>query len=370
MDFNGSFGDENNNIIIKPIEKGDIAEDIKQDNKKSKDSNKENNNSNNNNIQNNASFSNNNNNIFSSVPLEMKIDEEYSNSNSIYDSLYIKELIKYNLSNIFNILKSKAAIIKYQTFILLKNLSNKKINLMIKAEIHFLNINSKISIFSSLFMRIRRKNLLQAFYRIKNKNKINDIFKLKFEMIYKKEKDNIINDNTMKLKTIEKDIKDLETKIKKLNLKENELLYELNNLNKKERQLSDKLKLLENSKNNNINIIKQQSSNISSINNNSKYDSDIISLESTIETNKQLKEGKEEIIKNFIHKMNDLLNEYKVYIDMLYNNDGINNNIINTGNFEINDNDNHQSLSHKDKDGSGNTCYTSKIPSGIQNNVK
>ena len=30
-------------------------------------------------------------------------------------------------------------------------------------------------------------------------------------MIYKKEKDNIINDNTMKLKAIEKDIKDLET---------------------------------------------------------------------------------------------------------------------------------------------------------------
>ena len=370
MDFNGSFGDENN-LIIKPIEKGDIAEDIKQDNKKSKDSNKEINNSNNN-IQNNASFSNsNNNNIFSSVPLEMKIDDEYSNSNSIYDSLYIKELIKYNLSNIFNILKSKTAIIKYQTFILLKNLSNKKINLMIKAEIHFLNIYSKISIFSNLFLPIRRKNLLQAFYRIKNKNKINDIFKLKFEMIYKKEKDNIINDNTMKLKAIEKDIKDLETKIKKMNLKENELLHELNNLNKKERQLSDKLKLLENSKNNNINIIKQQSSNISSINNNSKYDSDIISLESTIETNKQLKEGKEEIIKNFIHKMNDLLNEYKVYIDMLYNNDGINNYIINTGNFEINDNnDIHQSLRYKDRDGSGNTCYTSKIPFGIQNNVK
>ena len=67
--------------------------------------------------------------------------------------------------------------------------------------------------------------------------------------------------------------------------------------------------------------------------------------------------------------MNNLLNEYKVYIDMLYNNDGINN-IFNTGNFEISDNDNHQSLSYKDKDGLGNTLYTSKIPSEIQNNVK
>ena len=117
--------------------------------------------------------------------------------------------------------------------------------------------------------------------------------------------------------------------------------------------------------------MKQQTNNISSINNNSKYESDIISLESTIETNKQLKEGKEEIIKQFIYKMNDLLNDYKVYIDMLSSNEGINNNInINSGNFEINDNSNHQSLSHKDKDGSGNTWYTSKLSSGIQNNVK
>ena len=362
MDFNGSFGDENN-IIIKPIEKGDIEEDAKQEIKKEKDKN-------NNKInQNNGSF-NNSNKIFCSVPLEMKIDNEYSNSNSIYDSIYIKELLKFNLSNIFNILCSKAIIIKYQAFILLRNLSRNKLNFLINAEIKFLNIYSKILIFLKIFKKNRKKRLLQAFYRIKSKNKINDIFKLKFEMIYKKEKDNIINDNTVKLKAMEKETKDLETKIKKLNLKENELLYELNNLNKKEKQLNDKLKLLENSKNNNINIIKQQSSNISSINNNSKYDSDIISLESTLETNKQLKEGKEEIIKNFICQMNDLLNEYKVYIDMLNNSDRMSNNNINTGNFEINDNSNHQSLSHKDKDGSGNTWYTSKVPSGIQNNVK
>ena len=364
MDFNGSFGDENN-IIIKSIDKGDVAEDTKQEKEKSKNTNNINKNTNN------DSFGNNNN-IFSSVPLEMKIDNEYSNSNSIYDSIHTKELIKYNLSNIFNILKTKTIIIKFQTFHKLKNLSNKKINLLMNSELKYLGISSSFTIISKIFKKHRKKKLLQAFYKIKSKTKINDIFKLKFEMIYKKEKDNIINDNILKLKTIEKDIKDLETKIKKLNLKENELILDINNLNKKEKQLNDKLKLLENSKNNNINIIKQQSSNISSINNNSKYDSDIISLESTIETNKQLKEGKEEVIKNFIYKMNDLLNEYKVYIDMLYNNDGINNNInINNGNnFEINGNSTHQSLNHKDKTGSENTCFTSKVSSGIQNNIK
>ena len=359
MDPNGSFGDKNN-IIIQPIEKGDIVEDLKTE-------------KNNNNIindLNNDSFGNNNN-IFSSVPLEMKIDNEYSNSNSIYDSLLSKELIKYHLSNIFNILKAKTIIIKSQTFYFLKKISNIQINHLIHAEILFLKISSSLSILSKIYKKNRKKVVSQVFYKLKNKNKINEIFKLKFEMIYKKEKDSIINDNNNKLKIIEKENKDMELKIKKLNLKENELLFEINNLNKKEKQLNDKIKMLENSKNNNINIMKQQTNNISSINNNSKYESDIISLESTIETNKQLKEGKEEIIKQFIFKMNDLLNDYKVYIDMLSSNEGIYNNInINSGNFEINDNSNHQSLSHKDKDGSGNTWYTSKLSSGIQNNVK
>ena len=119
MDPNGSFGDKNN-IIIKPIEKGDIVEEQKKE-------------KNNNNIINDLDLNNdsfgNSNNIFSSVPLEMKIDNEYSNSNSIYDSLLSKELLKYHLSNIFNILKSKTIIIKSQIFYFLKKISNIKITI-------------------------------------------------------------------------------------------------------------------------------------------------------------------------------------------------------------------------------------------------
>ncbi len=351
MDFNGSFGEEKN-IIIKSIEKGDIQEEQKNKNETK------------NNDKINTSFNDSNNNIFSSVPLEMKIDNEYSSN--IYDSLLTKELIKYNLGNIFNIVKRKQISIKTQIFYLLKRTSNIKINTLIKVEILFMQISSSLSNLSKIFKKNRRKKLFQAFSKLKSKNKINDIFKLKFEMLYKKQKDNLINDNNILIKSIEKEIKDLDNKIKSLKLKEGDLQLELNNLIKKEKQINEKIKSLENSKNNNM---KQQSSNISSINNNSKYDSDIISLEGTIETNKQLKEGKEEIIKKFIYKMNDLLNEYKVYIDMLYYNDGISNH-LNNGSSEINDNSNsnQQSLSHKDKDGSGNTWYTSKISSGVQNN--
>ena len=311
MNFNDSFG-EDNNLIIKTIEKGDLAEDEKKTKK---------------NDPINTSFKNNDDNIFSSLPLEMKIDNEYLNSNNIYGSLLSKELVKYHLSNIFNIIKNKTIILKTQTFYFLKKTSKNKINNLIKAEILFLKISSSLIILSKIFKKNRLRILYDALSKLKNKNKINDIFKLKYEIIYKKDKDNIINENNIKIKIIEKESKELEKKIKNLNTKDNDLKLELNNLLKKERQLNDKIKKLENSKNNsNTNTVKQQASNISSINNNSKYDSDILTLESTIETNKQMKERKEEIIKNFIFKMNDLLGEYKVYIDMLNNNDGNNNN--------------------------------------------
>ena len=49
-----------------------------------------------------------------------------------------------------------------------------------------------------------------------------------------------------------------------------------------------------------------------------------------------MKEGKEEIIKMFIYKMNYLLKEYQVYIDIINYNDRNNNNI----NIEIKENSN------------------------------
>ena len=366
MNFNDSFGeiefkDENaneNNINIISIEKGDVEED-KNTQKNIK-----------NNDINNTSFSNSNN-IFSSLPLEMEIDNEYSNSNTIYDNILSKELIKYHLSNLFNIIKSKTIIVKSKIFKELKKNSERKINKLIKAETLFLQISSSLSLLSKIFKKNRANKLYQVFYRLKNKNNISDKYKYQYETKYKKEKEKFLNEKNNMLKNLEKEMKDIEKNIKTLNLKDNDYKIEINNLTKKERQLNEQIKKLENSNNNikkSIEIMKQQqSSNKSSINNNSKYDSDIISLESTIETSKQLKEGKEEIIKNFIHKMNDLLNEYQVYIDMLNNNERINNN-INIGNMEINDNSNQQSLSHKDKDGSGNTWYTSKTNSGNQKN--
>ena len=366
MNFNDSFGeiepkndkekDKENNINIISIEKGDIG-DAEDESKK--------NNENNNDILN-TSFSNNNN-IFSSLPLEMEIDNEYANSNDIYDTLLSRELLKYNLSNLFNILKSKVIIIKSQVFYHLKKTANKKLKFLINSEVLFLQMSSSIQMLSNIFKKNRANKLYQVFniLLMKNKNNIRDKFRLQYENKYKKEKEKLVNEKNNTLKNLDAEIKDIEKKIISLNKKENEAKIEINNLTKKEKQLKEQIKQLENSISNamrkSVDLTKQQSSNISSINNNSKYDSDIISLESTIETSKQLKEGKEEIIKKFIYKMNELLNEYQVYIDKLNENDR-NNNI----NMEINDNSNHQSLSHKDKDGSGNTWYSSKTNFGNQ----
>ena len=365
MFFNDSFGEiepnndkekgnekeKENNINIISIEKGDIG-DFEDESKKNNENNKE--------ILNTS-------NIFSSLPLEMEIDNEYDNSNEIYDTLLSRELLKYNISNLFNILKSKIIIIKSQIFYHLRKMANKKTKYLIQSEVLFLRINSSIQMLSNIFKKNRANKLYQVFYILlmKNRNSISDKFRLQYENKYKKEKDKLVNEKNNTLKNLDAEIKDIEKKIISLNKKENEAKIEINNLTKKEKQLKEQIKQLENSINNamrkSVDLTKQQSSNISSINNNSKYDSDIISLESTIETSKQLKEGKEEIIKKFIYKMNELLNEYQVYIDKLNENDR-NNNI----NMEINDNSNHQSLSHKDKDGSGNTWYSSKTNFGNQ----
>ena len=57
----------------------------------------------------------------------MKIDNEYLNSNNIYDSLLSKD----PSSNVFIFIESKAIILKTQTFYFFKIASNGKNNILI-----------------------------------------------------------------------------------------------------------------------------------------------------------------------------------------------------------------------------------------------
>jgi len=333
MNYNNTSPD-NNNIIIKPIEKGDII-----DEKDTK------NNELNNINQNEKNESNKN--IFISV--ESKLEKD---NNNIYESLFINELIKYNLLNIFSIIKRKIIILNSKIYYRLKNYSHKKIILLIKSEILYIKISSSIEIISNIFRKKRANILYQTLYILNGGNKINNhIFKIKYEIKFKNEKDNIINESTIKLKKLEKEVNEMENNIKILNLKDSELKIKITNLSKKEKQLNDTIKQIENSKS-----IISNSNNRNSINNNSMYESDIISLESTIVNNKQQNEEKQKIINNFIFKVNALLNEYQEYIDLLNNNKSTTNNM----NLNDNSNSNKQSLSSKDKDESSNTVNSSK----------
>ena len=333
MNYNNTSPD-NNNIIIKPIEKGDIIDE--------KDTKNNELNSINQNEKNES-----NKNIFISV--ESKLEKD---NNNIYESLFINELIKYNLLNIFSIIKRKIIILNSKIYYRLKNYSHKKTILLIKSEILYIKISSSIEIISNIFRKKRANILYQTLYILNGGNKINNhIFKIKYEIKFKNEKDNIINESTIKLKKLEKEVNEMENNIKILNLKDSELKIKITNLSKKEKQLNDTIKQIENSKS-----IISNSNNRNSINNNSMYESDIISLESTIVNNKQQNEEKQKIINNFIFKVNALLNEYQEYIDLLNNNKSTTNNM----NLNDNSNSNKQSLSSKDKDESSNTVNSSK----------
>ena len=83
----------------------------------------------------------------------------------------------------------------------MKIYSQKKTILLIKSEILYIKISSSIDIISKIFRKKIANILYQTLYTLNSGNKINNhIFKIKYEIKFKNEKDNIINENTLKLK--------------------------------------------------------------------------------------------------------------------------------------------------------------------------
>ena len=278
----------------------------------------------NNNQQNNNNKDDSNKNIFTSLPLKLELED----NNNIYTTFLIKDLLKYNLQNIFDIINQKKIIINSKVFYRIKKYAQKKIFLLIKSEIIYIKISSSIFILTKIFIKNRANKLYQVLYKMNSRNKTNNhIFKIKYEIKFKNEKDNLINENSIKLKKLEKEVNEMENNIKILNLRDSELNLKITNLSKKEKQLNDTIKQIENTKS----IV---SHNKNTINSNSIYESDIISLESTIVNNKQQREEKEKIINNFIFNVNELLNEYQEYIDILNNKKSRNN--VNNSNYIFN----------------------------------
>ena len=360
MSFNGSFGDadfandENPEVIT--IGQEDIKMNLTsgQNSKKKPDTKCF--------INNEKSIpTNSNNNIFSAVPMELEEESNYQNiniSNDINNNYYIdllsKELLKFNLGNLFNILSDKITIIKSNIFYIMKRIYKNKLNNIIKSQILYLRISSSLDSISKIF-RIHRMNILyQIFNNIKSKyvlyqdmkgNNINN-FKAKFESNYTKEKNNLINENNNSINSLKKDIQILKKSINQLTMRESELKSEIYNYLQEEKQLNEKIKNIETLNNSLKKSI--QSSNSNSIKSISKNENDILSLESALKINKQLKEEKKEIINLFMQKVNNLLNEYQIYIDNLKTLDLSRANTNNIMNNEFSSSSNLQSIKHKD----------------------
>ena len=317
-----------------------------------------------------------NNNIFSSVPMELEEDNNIKNieenKTNIYMELLAKELLRYHLCNLFHILSGKKTIIKTNIFYSLKKMYKNKLNNLIKAQILFLRISSSLNILKNIIQSRRANFFYQIFYKIKRKyNYIKDIqskdknnFRARFELNYSKEKNNLINQNNISIKSLQKDIQEIKKNINQLTKKESELKTEINSYFQEEKQLNEKIKSIE-SKNTSIKKSNQasNSSTIKTITN-----SEILSLESALNANQNLKKEKEQIINAFMKKVNNLLNEYQVYIDNLNTLDlsGSNNNINNNMNIELTTSTNLQSL--KIKDTTENSLFASKFSVKNQSN--
>jgi len=370
MSFNDSFqnmefiNEENPNNLSFGQE--DVKMDLSQEKKLQKNSYI-------NNIINTNNDNDNYNNIFSSLAMELESDDNnysYNRNNDYYIDILSKELIKYNISNIINILRNKTIIIKSKIFYFLKDLYIIKLTKSIKSEILFLKILSIFNIISSIFNKHKINTLYQIFYIIKrkyiyNKDKkdinINNIssfalFKSNYELNYKKEKDDIIKRNTNNIKSIEKDIQLIKKNINQLTAKEMSLKAEIYSYLQKEKKLNEQIKNIE-SNNNSLKKLIQSSDTIStrSIN---KNDSDVISLEKAINTTKKLKEEKEEVIKIFMDKVYKLLDEYQVYINNIKNceESSSNNNLNNLLNSQNN-------INNIGKDTNDNSPFSSNFSS-------
>ena len=309
-----------------------------------------------------------NNNIFSSLAMELESDDNLynnndnrSNTNNYYIDILSKEMLKYSISNLFNIINNKKIIIKSKIFYYFKKLYQIKLTNSIKAEILFLRISSSLKIIFSIIKNQRKTISSQIFNRIKrnylynkdrkeimdnNSNNNPSLFKSNYELNYKKEKTDIIKENTNNIKSIEKDIQLIKKNINQLTTKETALKAEIYSYLQKEKKLNEQIKNIE-SINSSLKKSLQLSETISTRTIN-KFDNDVLSLENAINANKQLKQEKEEIIKIFMNKVNKLLNEYQIYINNIKNmeesnNNSNNNNLLNscsnTGK-ESNDNSN------------------------------
>ena len=326
MDFNDSFGPTNNKD----------EEEEKKDNNISFEGNQNNNISfegNNNNLsfddnkaneENNLSFDNmkidenkNNNknekeeekqnDIFNSVPIEIKKEE--NQILKYYENQLITEQIKYNISILFTTIKKNIYLKKLKFFEKLRNISNNKLSKIVKAEIMFLNIQNKLSIFNNIERNFRFKTLKENFNKLKLFIKIKKYKesqeKAKETEIKKKIKE--MNDN---LKKSENNLKEIIDNVDKVKNNEKNINNDLDELNKKNAKLSAKYSNMVSKSKELKEAIMQKMTNFSSTLDKT-IEPRIVELQNIIKNKEKEKEKSMNYFEEFYKKMSDILDMYE-----------------------------------------------------------
>ena len=326
MDFNDSFGPTNNKD----------EEEEKKDNNISFEGNQNNNISfegNNNNLsfddnkaneENNLSFDNmkidenkNNNknekeeekqnDIFNSVPIEIKKEE--NQILKYYENQLITEQIKYNISILFTTIKKNIYLKKLKFFEKLRNISNNKLSKIVKAEIMFLNIQNKLSIFNNIernfrFITLKENfNKLKLFIKIKKYKESQE--KAKETEIKKKIKE--MNDN---LKKSENNLKEIIDNVDKVKNNEKNINNDLDELNKKNAKLSTKYSNMVAKSKELKEAIMQKMTNFSSTLDKT-IEPRIVELQNIIKNKEKEKEKSMNYFEEFYKKMSDILDMYE-----------------------------------------------------------
>ena len=299
-------GNQNNNISFEDNKNNISFEDnkVNEENNLSFDNMKVNEKENNDKNENEEEKQND---IFNSVPMEIKNQEKQDIL--YYENQLITEKIKYNIYLLFNIIKNNLYFTKSKFFQELKNISNDKFSKLMKAEIIFLNMQNKLSIFNHIERNLRYKLLKEAFIKIKLFAKIKKYRDSQDKIKETEMKSKIKEMNDILIKS-ENNLKEVSNKVDKLKQNENSINNELDEINKKNNKLNTKYtNLVTKSKELKEAIMQKMTSFSSTLD--KTIDPRIIELQNLIKSKEKDKEKSMNYFEDFYKKMSDILDVYE-----------------------------------------------------------
>ena len=266
-----------------------------------------------------------NNNIFNSI-FTTEID---NNDNQIklefFQIQLIKEKINYSLFNLIKFINNRINKHKLNFIYKLKYIQNQKYEKLIKAEILYMNIKTKLDHFFYLFQFINSMKIKKAFNKIKNYSYLKKRQQNQ-EQIIKKEKENKIQNLNSKLNSITNNLNDAKGKInilnniqKKISNENKDVKNRINILNEKINQLTKVGNTLKENISNKKNIYNNTI-------NNKNQENIIHNLQNLIEQKENEKEREMIDVDNFYQGMDVILSQYESISETILSNCNINNN--------------------------------------------